>query len=82
MALMTYAHFPEVQNIKAGLLFVMHNTFVTEEYDRKDSEKLWASFLPDLVRLEVAYENNVWFPKAGPLCGWCPVNTCNFYRER
>jgi len=82
MALMTYAHFPEVQNIKAGLLFVMHNTFVTEEYDRKDSEKLWASFLPDLVRLEVAYENNIWFPKAGPLCGWCPVSSCNFYRER
>ena len=82
MALMTYAHFPEVQSIKAGLLFVMHNTFVTEEYNRKDINKLWQNFFPDLARLEVAYENNVWFPKAGPLCGWCPVNTCNFYRER
>jgi CRISPR/Cas system-associated exonuclease Cas4 (RecB family) len=82
MALMTYAHFPEVQSIKAGLLFVMHNTFVTEEYDRKDINKLWQNFLPELNRLQVAYENNIWFPKAGPLCGWCPVNTCNFYRER
>jgi len=82
MALMTYAHFPNVQSIKAGLLFVMHNTFVTEEYDKKDIEKLWQNFLPDLQRLEVAYDNNVWFPKAGPLCGWCPVNTCNFYKER
>ena len=82
MALMTYAHFPEVQSIKAGLLFVMHNTFITEEYDRKDINKLWQNFFPDLARLEVAYENDVWFPKAGPLCGWCPVNTCNFYRER
>jgi CRISPR/Cas system-associated exonuclease Cas4 (RecB family) len=82
MALMTYAHFPEVQNIKAGLLFVMHNTFVTEEYDRKDINKLWQNFLPELNRLQVAYENNIWFPKAGPLCGWCPVSSCNFYRER
>jgi hypothetical protein len=82
MALMTFAHFPEVQNIKAGLLFVMHNTFITEEYNREDANKLWGSFLPDLLRLEVAYDNNVWFPKAGPLCGWCPVSTCNFYRER
>jgi hypothetical protein len=82
MALMTFAHFPEVQNIKAGLLFVMHNTFITEEYNREDANKLWGSFLPDLLRLEVAYDNNVWFPKAGPLCGWCPVSNCNFYRER
>lgn len=82
MALMTYAHFPEVQSIKAGLLFVMHNTFVTEEYGRKDIDKMWGSFLLDLKRLEVAYDSGVWFPKAGPLCGWCPVNTCNFYRER
>lgn len=82
MALMTYAHFPQVQLIKAGLLFVLHNTFITEEYDRKDTNKLWQQFLPDLERLQVAYDNNMWFPKAGPLCGWCPVTTCNFYRER
>lgn len=82
MALMTYEHFPEVQSIKAGLLFVLHNTFITEEYTRKDRFKLWDNFLPDLKRLEVAYDNNVWFPKAGSLCGWCPVNTCNFYKER
>lgn len=82
MALMTYAHFPEVQNIKAGLLFVMHNTFVTEEYERKDSEKLWQNFLPNLDRLAISYDNNVWSAKPGPLCGWCPVNSCKFYREK
>lgn len=82
MALMTYAHFPEVQNIKAGLLFVMHNTFVTEEYERKDSEKLWQEFLPTLDRLAVSYDNNVWSAKSGPLCGWCPVSSCKFYREK
>jgi len=82
MALMTFAHFPEVQSIKAGLLFVMHNTFITEEYDRKDIKKLWGNFTEELDRLQVAYDNNMWFPKAGPLCGWCPVSSCNFYRER
>lgn len=82
MALMTYAHFPSVDTIKAGLLFVMHNTFITEEYVRKDVNKLWQSFLPELDRLEMAYTNNTWFPKPGPLCGWCPVGSCNFYRER
>ena len=82
MALMTYAHFPEVQHIKAGLLFVMHNTFVTEEYERKDSEKLWQNFLPNLDQLALSYENNMWFAKPGPLCGWCPVSNCKLYREK
>lgn len=82
MALMTYAHFPEVENIRAGLLFVMHNTFITEEYNRKDIKKLWENFTVELDRLQIAYDNNMWFPKPGPLCGWCPVSNCNFCRER
>ena len=34
MALMTFAHFPEVKKIKAGLLFVMHESFMDEEYSK------------------------------------------------
>jgi hypothetical protein len=82
MALMTYAHFPEVERIKAGLLFVMHNTFVTEEYVRADAGNLWNSFLPSLDQLQISYDNNMWMAKPGGLCGWCPVSTCKFYRER
>ena len=82
MALMTFAHFPEVEHIKAGLLFVMHNTFINENYSREGTDKLWECFAPDLKRLDIAYQRNLWSPKAGPLCGWCPVSSCNFYRER
>lgn len=82
MALMTYAHFPKVERIKAGLLFVMHNTFVTEEYARSDINKLWSNFLPTLDQLQVSYENDMWFAKPSGLCGWCPVSSCKFYKER
>jgi hypothetical protein len=82
MALMTYAHFPQVERVKAGLLFVMHNTFINEEYTRDQVDKLWSNFLPHLDQLEMSYANNMWMAKPGGLCGWCPVNTCNFYRER
>ena len=82
MALMTFVHFPEVELIKAGLLFVMHNTFIDERYKREDVNSLWALFEPDLKRLEIAFENAVWPAKAGGLCGWCPVSSCKFYRER
>jgi CRISPR/Cas system-associated exonuclease Cas4 (RecB family) len=82
MALMTFAHFPEVQKIKAGLLFVMHDSFLSEEYTRDDVEKLWSHFKPDLERLELSYENDVWQTNPTPLCGWCPVKTCEFHKER
>lgn len=82
MALMTFAHFPQVQNIKAGLLFVMHNSFTAEEYSRDDIDKLWGIFQMDLKRLEMSYETNAWMPNPTPLCGWCPVKSCEFHKER
>lgn len=82
MALMTYAHFPAVDKIKAGLLFITRNSFVQEEYARSDMSKLWAEFTPSLERLQLAYENSIWPPTPSGLCGWCPINNCKFYREK
>jgi len=82
MALMTFEHFPEVKHIKAGLLFVMHESFIDEEYTRDQIPKLWNQFSTDLERLNISYENDVWNPNPTPLCGWCPVRTCEFHKER
>ena len=82
MALMTFAHFPEVNKIKAGLLFVMNDAFVVEAYEREGMDKLWDSFIPDLERLKVSYENDTWMENPTPLCGWCPVHICQFHKKR
>jgi CRISPR/Cas system-associated exonuclease Cas4 (RecB family) len=82
MALMTFAHFPEVNKIKAGLLFVMHESFMDEEYTRDQIPKLWKYFESDLERLNYSYENDVWNPNPTPLCGWCPVKSCEFHKEK
>ena len=82
MALLAFSHFPSLQFIKAGLLFVVHEHFVTSEYRREDQEKLWNDFAGDLERLKISFENGVWQPNPTPLCGWCPVSTCEFYREK
>ena len=82
MALMTFAHFPEVNKIKAGLLFVMHESFMDEEYTRDQIPKLWKYFESDLERLNYSYENDVWQANPTPLCGWCPVKSCEFHKER
>lgn len=82
MALMTFAHFPEVNHVKAGLLFVLHNNFIPEEYHRENMETLWTNFTPDLERMKMSYENDMWQMNPTPLCGWCPVNTCEHHRSR
>ena len=82
MALMVFAHFPNVQLVKAGLLFVMHESFTSEEYERSSAESLWKYFDPDLERLKISYENNQWQANPTPLCGWCPVNTCEFHKQK
>jgi CRISPR/Cas system-associated exonuclease Cas4 (RecB family) len=82
MALMTYAHFPEVNNIKAGLLFVMKNSFVQESYTRNTIYQSWKKFEQPLERLSLSYRDNVWMPNPTPLCGWCPIETCEFHKPR
>jgi hypothetical protein len=82
MALMTYAHFPEVRFIRAGLLFVMHNSFMPEQYERGQIDTLWNYFTPDLERLTISYENDTWMENPTPLCGWCPCTECRYHKER
>jgi len=82
MTLMAFAHFPQLERIKAGLLFIVHNSFIDESYTREQIDELWDAFHPDLTRLETSYESGVWNPNPTPLCGWCPVKNCEFYKER
>jgi hypothetical protein len=80
MALMTFAHMPKVKLAKAGLLFLSHNAFITNEFRVEDSDYLWSMFEPDLIRLDEAVENEHWQPNPTPLCGWCPVKSCEYHR--
>jgi CRISPR/Cas system-associated exonuclease Cas4 (RecB family) len=78
MSLMTFAHFPEVKHVKAGLLFVMHNSFIPEEYNRSEIESSWEHFLPDLTRLGHSYDTGNWPVNPTGLCKYCPVKDCDF----
>ena len=78
MALMIFAHFSQVNYVKAGLLFLAHNHFIPEEYKREDIDKSWGHFLGPLTRLDHSYNSNTWQPNPTPLCGYCPVKSCDF----
>ena len=78
MSLMMFAHYPKVQRIKGGLMFVLRNSFVGEEYNRAQINESWKHFELDLKRLDNSYDTNVWMAKPTPLCRYCPVRECEF----
>ena len=82
MALMAFAHFPQLQHIKAGLLFVMHEHFITSEYERGKIDQYWQDFYWNLERLRLSHVNNTWPTNPTALCGWCPVRSCEHHREK
>jgi len=77
-----FAKFPEVQMVKSALLFVVSKEFIKAEHLASTKEKYIKKVLPHLERLEGAFESNVWNPKQGALCGWCPVTHCEHYVDR
>lgn len=80
MALMVFAHFPDVKRVKGALLFVLKNNLISEDYERGQMDVLWDTFLPKVKRLELAYKSNEWPANPSPLCRFCAVSTCEFNR--
>ena len=82
MALLVFNHFPQVELAKGCLMFVVRDSLVFKEYKRSEQESLWIKFNNDLSRLKISFTNDSWPPNPKPLCGWCPVNTCEFYKQK
>jgi len=82
MALMAFAHFPQLERIKGGLLFVAYEDFFTSEYTRDKIDEYWESFNEPLTRLQFSLDNDTWQENPTGLCGWCPVSICQHYKER
>jgi CRISPR/Cas system-associated exonuclease Cas4 (RecB family) len=77
MALAIFAHFPVVQEVKAGLLFVVCNQFIKDKYSRRDQTLLWDKWMGTYTRMTGAMENEVWNANPSGLCrAHCPVVEC------
>jgi RecB family exonuclease len=78
MSLMVFKHFPHIRKVKSALLFVVKNDMVTMEMSHEDAGDAWWRYRERVIKLEVAHETGVWNPNQTPLCGWCPVTSCEF----
>lgn len=77
-----FTHFPKVQKIKSALLFVVSNEFIRKTHHRADLQTYMSVFEPQLEALETCEDNGIWNAKSGPLCGWCPVESCMYWKPR
>ncbi len=79
LSLAVFRHYPEVQTIKAALLFVVHTGLIKAQYKRDESEERWNRWLGETLRLEAAHQEDVWNPRQNFTCRkWCPVMKCKF----
>jgi len=77
MALAVFKHFPDVTVVKAGLLFVVANEFITAVYTQADAQALWKKWLTRFATMEKAYSCDVWNTRSSGLCRrHCVVTQC------
>ena len=77
MAMAVFKHFPQVQSIRAGLIFVIANDLVKAKYERSKQQDMWRKWLKEYGSMEKAFETGVWNPKPSGLCKrHCPVKEC------
>ena len=77
MAMALFKYFPEIEVVRGGLVFVVCNELVKDEYDIEVAPKLWSKWLTDYNRMEKAYTNDVWNANQSGLCKrHCVVTEC------
>lgn len=80
LAAALFSHFPNLKSITGSLFFVTLGEAVTQNYERPINNELWRGWEVRLKYLEASYHNDVWNPKSGPLCRFCPVSSCEHHR--
>jgi hypothetical protein len=82
-ALLVFIHHPEVMVVRTGYMWLKDNLLDTEDYVRANESALWQEFMPDLVRYKTAFKQEVFVPRPSGLCnGWCPVQTCEYWKPK
>lgn len=82
LAAALFTHFPEVERIKSGLVFVVSGEFIYKEHTVDLRDSYFATFDEGLDRLAAAQETGVWNANSGPLCRYCPVTSCEHNKRR
>lgn len=81
MSLMVFRHYPHIREVKSALLFVVKEDMVKHSMSVDEAEAQWWKYRERVGRIAASMEADVWNPTRTPLCGWCPVKSCEFHKE-
>lgn len=76
MATAAFYNYPEIDHIKAALLFVVHDSTTIRKYSRDNLPEYTRKMTDATTDLQSAYMFNVWNPKSNPFCKNCKVKDC------
>jgi CRISPR/Cas system-associated exonuclease Cas4 (RecB family) len=77
LALAIFKHFPEIKKVKGGLLFVVANAFLKDNYHVDQQDVRWSKWIADRKRMAASYANDVWNARPSGLCrNHCVVLSC------
>lgn len=81
-ALLLFKTFPRLEEVTAFNIWLKDNKVGTVyKWSRSDEAALWREVLVKVMAVEKAFAENKWPLTPGPLCGYCPVKTCQFNRS-
>jgi hypothetical protein len=79
----TFAHYPDVQTVQTGFVWLKDKKIDKESFTRESVSGIWQVFLPRVGKLASSYERDSWPCRPSGLCkGWCPVKSCEFYKDK
>lgn len=83
-ACLVFFHYPEIEEIKAGYVWLKEGVVTAPiPYRRESLERYWQPIVAEYEQLAAAKELGVFQPKPSGLCnGWCPVERCEFWKPK
>lgn len=72
-AALIFIHYPEVQSVTSGFVWLNHNDIYRATYKRAHADHLWLALEPRFKRAQDAVDLGVFAAKPSGLCGWCPA---------
>jgi hypothetical protein len=79
LAAMIMSYYPEVDTVKGALLFVVAGDIIRTEFTRDHLADIYSRWAGRAGAIDKALELNVWNPRSGPLCKFCPVSSCDHH---
>jgi hypothetical protein len=75
-----FKHFPEVEVIKSGLVFLVSKEILKEDYKMDNFDDMIGEWDTLIKRMDVAYETNVFNAAPNFACKrFCPVQSCQHW---